>query len=324
MRNTTEPCRRMAQQRRPAVVDTGLPAQSGPNGSGGAEGPLRCAPDPAAGAQLASWRAPSGVDPDMIDQAGFSLVELMIAMSLGLVLTAAVATLALNAAQSYRSLYLAGEQIENGRYALMTLKDDLEHAGYWGVFSPSSAKLTLPATMPDPCDHGPENLANHFFLPLTGTGFTCLEDLIGRIEGTDVLAIRRIESSAPDAAAIPQTLSTTRTYFQANPGDYIIATDCELVSGQVNCTSSWGLRGASPRFTLVQPDNSLANIREYHADLYYIRSWSTSPGDGIPALVRLAAARSDATPEAVIDGIQNMQILFGLDGVLTNETNCNN
>ena len=54
-------------------------------------------------------------------QQGFSLIELMIAMVLGLAIIAAVGTLSINASRSYRKLNEAGEQIENGRYALNTL-----------------------------------------------------------------------------------------------------------------------------------------------------------------------------------------------------------
>ena len=73
-------------------------------------------------------------------QQGLSLVELMISMVLGLAIVAAVGTLSVNALRSYRALSQASEQIENGRYALKIIRDDLEHAGFWGAFGWDSSR----------------------------------------------------------------------------------------------------------------------------------------------------------------------------------------
>lgn len=64
---------------------------------------------------------------------GFGLVELMISMLIGLVIIAALVTLFVNTSGNNRELARANSMIENGRFAIKVLEDDLAHAGYWGA-----------------------------------------------------------------------------------------------------------------------------------------------------------------------------------------------
>lgn len=191
-------------------------------------------------------------------QRGLSLVELMIAMALGVTLVGAIAALALNTTRTYRHLSQAGEQIENGRYAMMILKENIEHAGFWGVFSPYAAKIALPESRPDPCNQTPENLAGSLLLPVVG--WTCPDDLVDQVPGTSALVVRRAEAPttnlAMDAPAIPATLNTSSTYIQVTPGEYVIGHGCSK-SGltSVDCTSGWGLQGETKNFSLTKPLN---------------------------------------------------------------------
>ena len=60
---------------------------------------------------------------------GFSLVELMVGMAIGLVLVAGLSLLFANTSQSGNELNKSIRQIENGRYAMDLLHDDLMLAG---------------------------------------------------------------------------------------------------------------------------------------------------------------------------------------------------
>src|SRR6266853_1707867 len=81
---------------------------------------------------------------------GFSLIELMIAMTIGLLILAGLVTLFVNTSQSQQALQRSAQQIENGRYAMDVLIQDLHHAGYYGRYSAYSDGTTLP----DPCITG--------------------------------------------------------------------------------------------------------------------------------------------------------------------------
>ena len=80
-------------------------------------------------------------------QRGFSLVEMMIAMTIGLMITAGLVTIFSNTANSQQELRRSAQQIENGRYAMDVVSQDLQVTGYFGSFR----KISAPATAPDPC-----------------------------------------------------------------------------------------------------------------------------------------------------------------------------
>jgi type IV pilus assembly protein PilW len=239
---------------------------------------------------------------------GFSLIELMITMALGLAIVAAVGTLSLNAARSYRAMNRSSEQIENGRYALKIIKDDLEHAGFFGTLNPSNAGLSLPTSVPDPCGTAnnppsPQTLYNSLLLPISST---CGLSLTSKVSSAGMLILLRA-NSATTALGV---LNPRNTYIQTNPAEVIIGKGASFISNQ----------GAATAFSLRNLDNTNADIRQLHVRIYYVRSYSQS-GDGIPTLMRRAPTDTDSDARAIIEGIENLQLQYGLDGTLT--TDCN-
>ncbi|MGH8561634.1 MAG: PilW family protein, partial [Nevskiales bacterium] len=65
-------------------------------------------------------------------QSGFSLVELMIAITLSLIILAALSAIFVTSSRARDEIARANQQIENGRYAMQILSDDLQLAGYYG------------------------------------------------------------------------------------------------------------------------------------------------------------------------------------------------
>ena len=97
-------------------------------------------------------------------QAGASLIELMISITLGLILLAGLATLFSQSSQSSHELRRAAAQIENGRYAIDTLTQDLQLAGFLGDYR----STTVPAALPDPCLITSADVTNTLNLPVFG------------------------------------------------------------------------------------------------------------------------------------------------------------
>jgi type IV pilus assembly protein PilW len=261
-------------------------------------------------------------------QGGFSLVELMIAMTLGLVLVAGVAALSQNSSQIYRALNGTSQQTENGRYALDILAEDLQHAGFFGVFAPS-ATAVLPAAPPSPCSEDADeilnNVANGFLLPVMGWNNPwavapsldgCIDSAAKLVAGSDIVAIRRADTSFTDLASVSLEKNLGNTYIQTVKSD-----DSPYRVGI--CASATDCSGKTPAdlFSLQKknPDtgaNEIADIRRYHVHVYFIRPWSTE-GDGIPTLVRSVLTNSGTSPamttEALVEGVENMQLQYGLD-----------
>lgn len=100
--------------------------------------------------------------------AGFTLIELMVAMVIGLFLVLAMTTLLINVSRNNTEMSKTNGLIENGRFALQLLEDDLSHAGFMGGYVPEFDNLAVPdedaenpyipfnnsypsSVMPDPC-----------------------------------------------------------------------------------------------------------------------------------------------------------------------------
>jgi type IV pilus assembly protein PilW len=81
-------------------------------------------------------------------QRGLSLIELMISLTIGLLLLAGLTTLIVKQSSTRDELEKSSRQIENGRYAMQILHDDIEHAGFFGEYS-SAAAGVIPS---DPCN----------------------------------------------------------------------------------------------------------------------------------------------------------------------------
>src|SRR3954466_15040568 len=83
-------------------------------------------------------------------QRGLTLVEFMISIVLGMILVAAISVLIANQSTARTAIDRGGRMIENGRYAMQVLTDDLLMAGYYGESTTAPTSVTITA-MPDPC-----------------------------------------------------------------------------------------------------------------------------------------------------------------------------
>ena len=222
---------------------------------------------------------------------GLSLVELMIAMALGLAIVAGVSTLSLNATQSYRALNQGGELIENGQYALRILKNDLEHAGFFGVYDGYKPKPTYPAALPDPCNTEISSRPYDFWdfdylFPVVGYGSPpdkCKEKIKNAL--SDILVIRRGDTS---------------------PIEFGKSADGDLHS--------------KPDSFSFTPDDS-KDIRKYDIHIYYIAI--PSSGQNIPILYRFSPTDNNPIPQPIVDGIESLRLMFGVDGSLSSVATCN-
>ena len=256
-----------------------------------------------------------------LERSGFSLVELLVALAIGLVLVAGVATVAVNTGQSHRQLTQISEHLENGRYAIEVLREDLRHAGYFGELYELPG---LPASLPDPCDTDPITLIPTVIagLPLAVQGannptsppLTCIS-ASDFSAGSDVLAIRRVSTEPITLADI----NPGRLYLQARGRIFAIGF-CSSASNCAGADSSGAALTGTPAslFSLTQKDGSTpADIRAAHVHVYFIRPWTETPGDGIPTLARVILTDGGTAPamttEPLVSGIENMQIQYGLD-----------
>ena len=79
-----------------------------------------------------------------------TLVEWMVSITIGLILLAGLTGLIARQSSAQSELEKSSRQIENGRYAMQLLNEDVQMAGYYGEFS-NVGSLAVPSALPDPC-----------------------------------------------------------------------------------------------------------------------------------------------------------------------------
>ena len=254
-------------------------------------------------------------------QAGLTLVELMISMAIGLFLVAGIATLIARQSSNHAELDKSGRQIENGRYAMTLLQEDIQHAGFYGQYA---IGFTALAALPDPCNTTAAAIDAALAMPLQGFDApasvpaplsSCLPDA-NHIPGTDILVVRRLE--AVDTLPTISTLVAGQIYVQTTP----VAKVTGMGSDPTPTVPSV--------YSLKQKDASTAaEVRKYVQHIYFVSPCNnyaagatscTSAADNgrpIPTLKRLemtsVAGVTTMVTVPLVDGIQNMQFDYGID-----------
>ena len=231
-------------------------------------------------------------------QDGFSLTELMIAMTIGLLLMAGLTVTFVNSNKARGEIEKTNRQLENGRYAMDLLSEDLRLAGFYGEFDPN--RLTPPVSIPDPCATAVNTLSTDLPVAVQGydnsTSLTCLSDVKS---GTDVVVVRRASTC---------TVGETGCDAMETGAPYIQVTACNTQSGtpfELNTNT-----GAMSRTKI--DCTAAAPFRRYYVHIYFIAN-NDKTGDGIPTLKRAELGASGWTSVPLVEGIENMQIEYGID-----------
>jgi type IV pilus assembly protein PilW len=246
-------------------------------------------------------------------QPGFSLIELMVATTLTLFVILAITTLFTNNSTARREIDGAGQQIENGRYAIELIRDDVRLAGYYGELVPPFGGVSwqLPA---NPCDPTLANLgwdATGTSAPVPISGFEGHDAAIGdlspqcisnRVPNSDVLVVRRVSTTA---SAAPPTVTNTpflQVSLQASP-----------------CTTSEAafvldiVKSPDP-FTLHRKDcTAVSLVRQYLVHIYYVSTCDDCPNDQIPTLKRVELGAGSMATTSLAQGIADFRVEYGLD-----------
>ena len=258
-----------------------------------------------------------------VSQSGLSLVEMMISITLGLLIMAGLTSILVSNSRARNEVEQANRQIENGRYALQMLTDDLRLAGYLAEFDPYT--VADPTTMPAPCDEALTDLVNALPLHVQGlnnvtsaTPLACLSDVK---TGTDVLIIRRASTCVAGTANCAP-FDNTMPHFQASrcsafPGvelNVIGATAAALNGNHFEIDRNIANLTLRNRATNCAAP-PYANIYRYRTHIYFIAN-NDKDGDGIPTLKRWELGAGAANPVPLVEGIENFQIEYGIDNAV--------
>jgi type IV pilus assembly protein PilW len=232
--------------------------------------------------------------------AGFSLVELMVSMAIGLMLLATLLAVFANASAARSELERNSRRFENGRYAVELLSDDLRVAGYYGEFNVDA--LAAPAALPDPCSTAPAEWAAA--MPIHVQGYdggsgapACIPADVK--PNTDILVVRRVKTCVAGVAGCAPALA-------GKP--YLQATLCNT-DGNPYVLGPFG----STEFPLMRKDCATpAALREYMVNVYFIGT-NNRAGQDIPTLMRLELTGSTMAQIPLVEGIEEITVEYGVD-----------
>ena len=284
-------------------------------------------------------------------QRGFSLVELMVAMTIGFVILAGIGYLYLESRQSFRAMDNLSRMQESARYALEVMSRDIRMAGYRGCASSTGDfHNTLNTSSAS---------AYNFALPLNGYDGGAADwtpalptdtgglSTLGLLAGTDAIILRSATGGGTTVTKQPGGNSsadlqiTTPNDLAIN--DIVMVSNCkastvfQVTNKNVNGTNQNVVHNAGAGSGVAAPGNASQDLVENYAasggeiikmqsKTYFVRN--DANGSGRPALWQFdnykVAVAGGVNPAQIADGVENMQVLYGIDtdgdGVINEST----
>ena len=245
---------------------------------------------------------------------GFTLLELMISLSVGLVLFAGVMSVFVGIRTTTVETSSYGELQENGRFAINILTDDLLKQNFWGDYSGTFSRASInpvPGAPPNECRG--DGVNNGTFPGLVGAFRTIWGQTVTTANpmgcfndaklGSDVLQLKRVLSAPLQIIPYPPigTLLPGATLVE-NP-QVNTATDNFFLVTNLS-TGTIFAKGAVPTI-----DNS--RVWQYQHHVYYIRD-EVQGTNTVPVLMQgQLTNRMSFAP--IIDGIDMIRFMYGID-----------
>jgi len=250
---------------------------------------------------------------------GVTLVELMVALAIGLLVLGAMSGLFAANARSRAEIDRSAQQLENGRFALDLLRDDLRQAGFFGGFaapghtvSPCIPRTGVPLTAANlgwSAAGAASPLAVHGYpASEVPAGDSCLTNAK---PDSDVLIVRSVETTPVPVATAAGASFANDWYLQVSA-----CANGAIDPGTAPFVVAAGGTGAATRFTLHEKDCATpAPLWRLVVRAYYVGRCSvcSGAGDGIPTLRMVELSGTTATSAAVVEGIDALRFDYGFD-----------
>jgi type IV pilus assembly protein PilW len=237
-------------------------------------------------------------------QAGFSLIELMVALVIGSLLIAGTVFVYVQSRNSYGVNETVARLQETARYAMSVIEPDIRMSSYWGLINDPELVNNRARQFDPVAAIAPGAAAN-----ACGNNFAV--DLYSTVEGTDNIYNLPCPAS-PSGVARP--LADTLTIRRATG----IAAAPTLGRLQLYTTRTVGQifnAAAAPG-----PLAPLGRVNDLLVNAYYV-SRDSDERAGLPSLRRKSLAIGPAfVDQEVIPGVEDMQVQFGIDPTGLNGT----
>jgi type IV pilus assembly protein PilW len=241
-------------------------------------------------------------------QRGVSLIELMIALVIGLILLGGLIQIYLSTKQSYNAQEQLARMQESGRFAMDVITRDLRRSGYWGGNVDTATVTGDPGRVLNPTNAciGTADVDWGRMITWRVSGLNNANADYGCATGydtdlnSDILTVRY---AGPEPLAALATLENDRLYMRST-----------LFAGRLMT----GKESASAE-NLLPPDDPdtpahlFAQVRPVVSHSYFIGvSDNVCAGQPIPGLfrVRLDAAGTPGAVEEIAPGIEQLQVRY--------------
>lgn len=271
-------------------------------------------------------------------QQGFTLIEMMIAITIGLLLLAGLGTVYLGSQQTFRQQEALARMQEGARYAFEVMTLEIRQVGYTGCAPKSNTYSSLTVSMPP--DWFNDLATRPLFGYESGAGLPAV--VTGALANTDAVSVLRADDSGDfrvtdhDKASAVITLNKNHGL---NLGEIltVVSADCSYAATfqmtadpsplKVGHNSGMGTPGNSSK-CLGDPAGALctgppsgypelldnSKLMRTRGTIYYLANNAVS---GEPSLFREILSTSGgaaaSVAEELIEGVENMQILYGED-----------
>jgi len=256
-------------------------------------------------------------------QLGFSLIELMIAMILGLFIIGGVLAVFIASSESFRNNDALSQVQENGRFALELIAHDLRNVGYKG----SCYEAVQSVLNESDADY--EADAHDLNDPIVGWtddgGQFFAGDLNGFVNGTEIILIKHAAETA--VAALNVDVAQNDTSFVV-VGNQVAQRQIVIFSNGLSCSlfqnTASGAAATLARGTAGGDINNEAavgnnifklpfdkdetDINELTSHLYYIGQGTAAS----TALRRLSYGRGSPDDQELVEDISSMVIRYGI------------
>jgi type IV pilus assembly protein PilW len=248
-------------------------------------------------------------------QAGMSLIELMIAVAIGLALLAGLSSLYVSTSKARTEFNKTSEQVENGRFALQSITRDIEMAGFYGRASLPLA--TSSYALSDPCATAPASMGFSTSPTLTvplpvyapslaATVPTCLATNLPNMKaGAEVLTVGYASGS------VTATPNGTDYYLQRS------GCSTDSVSMVYSKTSAdFTLHNKAAVAGGACSTSTKAELRKYVERSYYVATCDVCTGTGAdttPTLKMAEFVNGAIQVSSLVAGIEDVHYSYGVD-----------
>lgn len=257
-------------------------------------------------------------------QHGLTLIEVMIAITISLILLAGVMHIFTGSRQTYRVQDNMARLQENGRFAISFLSKDLRMAGYTGCTSKSTTVTVIATNASASFLNG--GLAGYEYaaLPITLTATDTLTAAMV-LPGTDIIHIKGASATGVKMTGNLTTVNANIQLLTATAGglftagDILFISDCTNadifaatnVSNGAGTTTIAHANSANTTNNLSRTYGTDADVMRMENSVYYIAADATN--NNIPTLYRKRMVGAAMVTEPLVEGVEDMEILYGED-----------